>query len=402
MLTLRLWYYIVGFLHIRVTGEKLEEFTNLAMMRGVVLWDIQRQDDGLIAKVGLGYFAAIWPLARRAGCRLRVTGKQGLPFVWRSLKKRPGLLVSFLVMVLVVVSLSRYVWFVDVTGVGPVQQSAIAQTAEQAGLAPGVLKSRLSSRSIERHVLMNAPDIVWVSVRFTGVRAVIEVAERHNIWEVDPEVPGDIVAAKHGIVTKILVLAGEAQVAEGDTVSAGQILIQAPENEAGPGQARGEVKAQTWYQAYGETPLLQRRLYPTGRIHMREVVRWGDHELVWKGRAEVPFHEYETYSSQGALSFWRDLAPPVELITHTYRESEWVEFTFSVEDAEEEAALNAQIAAKGRISPDAEIGEITLHVVEGTEAIGVRATVEVTEEIGRFQPLGVEMSVRTGAKTPHH
>ena len=402
VLTLRLWYYIVGFLHIRVIGDGLEHFTNLSMMRGVVMWDIHRQDDALTAKVGLSSFAGIWPLASRSGCRLRILGKQGLPFLWRNLKKRPVLLASFVIMMLMVVALSRYVWFVDVSGVGPVQRAAILRTVQRAGLEPGVLKRGLDTRTIERYVLLNMPDMVWVAVRVEGLRAVVEVASRQHSWEIDSGLSGDIVAAKHGVITKLLVLAGEALVNEGDTVWSGQVLIQAPASEDGPGQARGEVRARTWYQAYGETPLKQSRLYATGRTYVREVLRWGDHELVWKGREQVPFQEYETYTNQRTLSFWRNIVLPVELITHTYRESEWVEFSFSVDEARSQAALNAQVAAKSRIPPDAELGEVMLEVVEGTEAIGVRAIIETIEEIGRFQPLGVEVSVTRGATTSGH
>ncbi len=85
--------------------------------------------------------------------------------------------------------------------------------------------------------------------------------------------PGDIVAARAGIVTRIIAFSGEARVKPGDTVAAGQVLLSGA--TATGGHASGLVEARVWYEAIGSMELTRTVHNATGRAAIREFVRLG-------------------------------------------------------------------------------------------------------------------------------
>ncbi|MEW6524475.1 MAG: sporulation protein YqfD [Bacillota bacterium] len=391
MLTLRLWYYVTGYLEIRIHGPGLEEFVNCALARGLFLWRVRRDGDTLLARVGLGAFPQLWPLAKKTSCRLRLAGKYGLPFVWRHLRRRRLLPVAAMGVAIAIFVFTRFIWLVEVTGAKQVSPYRVLEVAAGLGLQPGVPRHMLDLKDIEHRLVLDVPGISWAKVRLQGIRAIIDIVEKvQPPLPYQPVGPGDIVASRDGIVSKLLVLAGEPAVREGQTVTAGQLLIRGVlgGHGIGYGQARGQVKARVWYQAYCEVPYRQLITNRTGRSWVREVVAWLDREIIWKGREEVPFEEYEVFTNRRTLPSWRNIRAPVELITYTYYELQWIEVQISPEEALQRARENAEASVRGRLPPGAEPGELVIEVIAGSQTVGVRATLAAVEEIGSFRPAG--------------
>ncbi len=383
MLPLRLWYFITGCIEIRVHGPGLEHFMNLAITRGLIMWDIRRRGDILLARVGLAAFTQLRPLAQQAGCRLRFVGVYGLPRYFRRLRRRRALPLAAFAVVVALVVFTRFVWFVQVTGVKQISEHTVLKAAAEAGLKPGVLKHALDLPAIEHRLTLDLAGVSWAKVRFQGTRAIIDIVEKVRPQvALEPAGPGDIVAARDGLISKVLVLAGEACVREGDTVVAGQVLILGP-----PGApAGGEVKATVWYQAYCEVPLVQMVGARTGRSWIRETVVWDGRELVWKGRERVPFEDYEVFTERRSLPAWRNIRVPVELVTYTFYELQWMDVRRTAEEALACAHEQAIASVRGRLPPGAVPGELSTEVLSDGQAVGVRATLASTEQIGVFRP----------------
>ena len=96
--------------------------------------------------------------------------------------------------------------------------------AQAAGLKVGAAKADIVTADITHHLLSQIPELAWVGIRLEGTRVVLEVAEREIVLQ-DQNLPGDVVAAKSGLIEQIIPLVGLPLVKEGDTVVAGQVLI---------------------------------------------------------------------------------------------------------------------------------------------------------------------------------
>jgi similar to stage IV sporulation protein len=206
---------------------------------------------------------------------------------------------------------------------------------------------------------------------------------------VEEGTPCHIVAAKDGIIEKVLPLRGEAVVKVGDTVSKGDVLISGSVSlSGGDGEekkllvrAKGIVKARVWYRESVEVPLVESVKTYTGRVKKAYKIRLGNRELYFQ-LGEVNFSSYEEEDLKV-----RYIIPPafgnVSFNPVLYREVKEEKRFLGVEGASQEA--NRRLAEKLKILPGGvqivqKKVEFTLNpekqVVVGT------LTLEVIEDIG--------------------
>lgn len=389
----RLWGFLSGHLLLRVEGRGLEKFINLATNRGIYLWDIQKAGNVLLARVSIAGFRQIRPVARKTRSRVKIVKKLGLPFYWQRAHRRRGLVLGAILFILALIWLSSFIWVVEVKGTEKVDPREILRVVEQEGLRRGTLRWGLDLKRLERQVLKRVDGLTWVGITVKGARAVVEVVEK-TLPPADPgeDAPVNIVAARAGLITKLLVFKGQPVVQEGQVVKKGQLLVRsvvtAGEKLAAPKpmavRARAAVIARVWYNGYAEvsrTKILSTR---TGQKVNRHSIKIRGREIILHGRQEIPFNEYE--EEQRLWRVGRNLHIPVEVITTRYYEVHRRRQKLSVEEAAEEARELALQGLRPRIPPAAEILQVKADVVQSTEdVVGVRVTVETEEDIGMAQ-----------------
>jgi similar to stage IV sporulation protein len=128
--------------------------------------------------------------------------------------------------------------------------------------------------------------LAWVNVQVQGTLATIFVAEK-AIPDVQLNVPGDVVAAKDGVVEELVTLRGIPVIAEGEVVHAGQLLISgllppqdpAHKEKVTKGEppylhADGIVKAQVWHEGVAEADFTWQEEERTGNVNRRLLWQW--------------------------------------------------------------------------------------------------------------------------------
>lgn len=102
----------------------------------------------------------------------------------------------------------------------------------------------------------NKDKIEWLEIVESGVKYIVKVEERIINPVKESKYPTNIVAAKAGIVKKIISASGQVLVATNTYVQKGDILISGiiklNEEEKSRIQAEGDVYAETWYKVTGE------------------------------------------------------------------------------------------------------------------------------------------------------
>ena len=253
----RIISFFMGYVEILIRGPHLEKFINLATNSGLYLWDARRLGpETLYAKIRVHGFLRIRELARKAGATVKIRGKNGWPFLWRKLSNRKFFAIGAIFFVIILFFLSSFIFFIKVEGFEGEERRQLIASLAKLGLKPGVARSEVLHKKslIEKEVMIETPNAVWLGIRIQGVVAEVKVIRRQAVPVAAKN--NDIIAGKSGLISKLIVVRGVPAVQEGDTVSRGDLLISGTVWHGNPESgdlikeevpAKGIVEARVWY-----------------------------------------------------------------------------------------------------------------------------------------------------------
>ncbi|MDD3364416.1 MAG: sporulation protein YqfD, partial [Syntrophomonas sp.] len=356
-----------GFISLSLKGENYEKVINMALARGIYIWDIKRQDNLIYLKVRTSGYEAFKSIADENNYEILLLKRQGMPFWKTVMKRRIGLLGGGFIFIAMLYLMSSFVWLVQVSGNNKVDQNRILMTAAIHGIYPGAAKWNFSRIEVEEAMLRDISELTYIQCDVRGVKVNIKVVEKilpdHEITG-----PCHIVAAQDGVVEEVLVLEGQAQVKPGTVVAKGDILIsgivfppvpyemaEKPAPSAQPYQvrARGKVMARTWYEGYGECSLItEKKVFTENELNKLYLITpwkkvllkgWGDNKFVLY---EETSKEQVWHSSAGNWGLSSLSIKEQQINTTKYSEKE------AVEIAREKAlqSLNQKMEASLKVS----------------------------------------------------
>ncbi|MBC7076188.1 MAG: sporulation protein YqfD [Syntrophomonadaceae bacterium] len=395
----KLFDQVGGIISVRVKGRNLEKIINMALARGIYIWDVKKIGDSIDFKVRSSGCEALVNIANENGCNLEIREQKGLPFFKGLIKRRIGFIGGALVFVLTLYILSAFIWFVDVTGNRNVSESRILLTAAKRGIYRGAAKWNFSRSEVEKAMLCDIAELSYVKVDIQGVRANIRVVEK-VLPKKEITGPCNMVAAKDGVVEEILVLEGQARVEKGDVVTKGDILISGivfPEKspyivdeteqkeEPYLVRARGEVKARVWYEGYGECSLKTEKKMLSGRSMSKVYVKLFGRDILIKGRGIADYSQSQKKKTLRVIKsplgeFGISKIVIQELVTEVVEHTEDEAAAIAEEKAME--VLAGKIGNSEQISSRAEIVSLPSDSI-----LRVKVRVEAVENIAVPQPI---------------
>ncbi|HLO04281.1 MAG TPA: sporulation protein YqfD [Symbiobacteriaceae bacterium] len=402
----RLVTWILGTLRLEVVGGDHGLLLGRAVAAGLTLWGMQRRGARLMATLTLSDFYRLPKLRRGTGCRIRIRGRQGLPFFLRDLRRRPAWVAGLAFVAGMLIWAAGHVWRVEVRITGPenLDRRAVLQVAADAGLAAGVWRTDFDPQRVATEIKGRIPEASWVVVRLTGTRAVIEVVEKAAQQAPQAAACINLYAKKDAVVEKVIPFQGESVVRPGQIVKKGDLLVECvlryyaggrppvypgtpmpPRTDIAhtvPVEAR--VKGRVHYEEYREVSLVQNVPVRTGESVQSWVLNWRGQPILELGAEGVPFEQAEEEARRLSLPVWRNWTPPVELVIRTTyevnRRLEPLDLSDVVKEVESEfrARLNWLLGPTDQLATP-----LKVEVVEkGKDWAGVKVTVETLEEIG--------------------
>ncbi len=172
----------------------------------------------------------------------------GILYTFSKYKKRVGLYVSGVLMLLFILISQLFVWEVRVEGNENVKSGDIIKTLNEIGFGEGSYKKGVDLDSLVNNFLIKEKRISWIAVNFDGSVAHVEVREGKNPPLESKKQNVNLIASHDGIILRADVLEGGRLVEKGDVVHKGQLLVSAfiDRNEKSTLRgARGSIWANT-------------------------------------------------------------------------------------------------------------------------------------------------------------
>ena len=121
---------------------------------------------------------------------------------------------------------SFFVWDFEIEGNETVSDERILRALEKEGCVTALFGLGIHPETLKNHILMEIPELSWMTVNVNGFRATVIVRERTPVPELrDEHTDANVVAKKDGLVTLVQLYGGHAEVSKGSTVTEGQLLI---------------------------------------------------------------------------------------------------------------------------------------------------------------------------------
>lgn len=393
MLIMKIWYFFVGYIAIEIEGLSLEKFMNITVLDGIYMWDLKRTSPTtLIACIGIKDFKRIRQIQKKVRCRISIVDKRGLPFVIHRLKRRKGFITGLFMFLVLIYVISSFIWVVEIEGLEHIEEELIRHKLNELGINRGVFKGTIDVSHIENRMMIEIPDISWISIELRGTKAVVRLVETVKPPDIlDIDKPCNIVASKAGIIHKMIVLEGYPIVKEGDMVEAGELLVSGIADYADTTgiryvHAMGNILARTWYEVNVETCINDFRYEKTGKIVKCKYIKLGDYIMDFIVEP-IPFDKYEV-KEQSELFFGEGKFIPLELLVREYHELEPLSYEVAVKKAKEEAQALVSTQIEQSIPDDGKIIDKTYKydIIE-RERIKCTAYIEVLEDIGREEEI---------------
>lgn len=396
---LRLVNALRGSVRLEVEGAFPERFLNLCAQRGILFWNVEWMEATrlrlTVTRRGSRQAAA---LGERTLCTVTPAGRSGMPYFLARFKKRYAFWVGMGLSMAAVCVLSSFVLTIEVKGNTTVPTAQILTELRRQGLGIGTFGPGLDERTVGNKVLLQLPQLSWLSINLYGTRAEVLVREAVEAPElVDAQEYGSVVARASGIVTRVEALTGEAVVKVGDTVLEGETLISGTVHLEGPAysdkpeigqiqvRASGRVYARTWRTMAAQLPLeAQVKRYTGEETNLWSVTALG-RRTDFFGKGGISFDRYDKISRTWTLTLPGGEEMPLAVQRETCRAYELE--TLAVEPDAAQAMLEERLMeALEEAVGEGEIvsTEFAVETVDGMLTVTLQA--ECREEIGTFVP----------------
>lgn len=379
--------YILGFVRISVEGYFVERFINLCVSKKILLWKTKREKATLLkANISISDFRRISNIAKQTRCRIKLEEKKGLPFIFNKYKKRKIFFVLLFVIMLGVISLSNFVWNIQIEGNAKIPTDELLQTLKEEGLEVGKLKGSIDTREIINKMRLDRNDLAWIGIEIKGTNAIVKVVEADLKPDIIPEDEYcNIVATKPGIVVKVNAGNGTPVVKEGDVIKEGTILIAGWLEGKYTGtryvHANGEVKAKVWYSQTEKVALKEVKDARTQKEENKYSVKINNFQINFY-KTLSKFQKYDTIIENEKVKLFSDFYLPIEIIKTTNYELAEVEEEHTKEEAKNIAIQRAKDVLDTQIKDKENILNTYINYKEDENQIEAQVIYEVLEEIG--------------------
>ena len=381
-----------GQVRIRVDCPFPERVLNLCSARELAFWDLAWvSPTAFTCRLSRRDWHTLRQACAGLECTLTAIGREGAPYFLARFRHRQALLIGLTIWAFFLFLGSFFVWDLRVEGNETVPSEKILRALERQGVGIGSFGLSLDGEDLRNHVLLEIPELSWLTVNVSGCRATVQVRERVAAPElVDERTPTNLVARRAGMVLRVRALEGVSCVQKGSTVTEGQLLVSGVEDTDTFGArvlaGTGQVTARTWYALRTTVPLTVPEKRYTGRERTLVSLVFGTHRVKFFSNSSIEGANYDKITSRRPLSLL-GIPLPFTVVTEKLRFYETVPAPQSPAQAEAraEAALTAYLHQL--TAPYGAVRSTLCGSRQKGDVLVVTLNAECEEEIGASVPI---------------
>ena len=253
------------------------------------------------------------------------------------LKKRAGLMIGAIFLIIVLLFSSKVVWKIEIEGNSCISDGEILKELEAAGLTLGSYVPKIDYDSLHNKILLNSKNLSWVSVNIVGNVAMVKVKE-NSTEKINKESAYTNVVAKYdGYIDSIIINAGNKVVKIGDVVKKGDILISGIIDSQAQGvryeHASGVINAYVNKEITVKIPLNSTKKIYTGNVYINKKYKLYNFPIKFLTKYNNYEGFYDTIEKKELLCLMGISNLPLEVTTTTYYEYRLIDINYTVSQA---------------------------------------------------------------------
>lgn len=386
--------YFTGYVKIKVEGLFLERFINICVSKKILLMDIKREKSTIMyANVGIADYKKLKQVARKTKSKIKIQRKKGLPFTIKKYRKRKIFGILFVVILALLIVSSNYIWNIEISGNVKITNQEILQSLEESGLKVGLSKNDIDINAVISKIRLDREDIAWIGITVKGTNAIVKIKEAAKAPEViDENKFCNIVANKTGMITKINVQNGTANVEVGDIVEEGDILVNGylEGKYTGTRYVHGAatVEAKIWYTKKEKAMLKQQIPVQTGNEEKKYSIKFKKNQInLFKTLSK--FEKYDTINENKKIILFSNFYLPIEVVKITNKEYVLQDVTYTNEEQTQILTEKLKKELLEEIGEQKNIVNVNVNTYSQDETVEVEVTYEVLENIGVEQEMNI-------------
>ena len=400
--------WCIGYLLVEISGYGQERLLNLCGHHGIGLWEVVCRNGIYRCCVLRTDFKQMTALVRKSRSRLIVREKHGFPWMLHRHKRRKWFVAGIPLCLILLYVFSLHIWRMEFDGNSYFTDELLKKTLKEQGYETGMRKSEILCDELEMMLRETYPEITWVSAQINGTGLYIQIRENKEIMSVEEEtsIPCDLVASCDGVITSMITRSGTPLVKQGDTVSAGQVLVRGivelyNDSKEKTGEhkvaADADVLATTVI-SYEDNIAME---YPvkwyTGEKRYQPVLQLGERRIsldLSGGRDGTWETLYDSVTMYGHLSLGSQMELPVTWQITTLREYEETQAIYSKEQAVSLAEENCARFFEKLLEKGVQIIEKNVRIDNMGDECVASGTVTVIQSIGQSVPIVENLDVQ--------
>lgn len=390
-----------GQVWLRVTCPYPERVLNLCSARKLAFWDLEWEGtETFTCRMSRGDHRILSRAAEKLDCTIEIVRREGAPYTLAKLRHRQALAVGIAACGAAVLIGSFFVWDIQIAGNETVPREVILRSLENNGVHRGCFGFALNGEDIRNHVLLEIPELLWITVNVSGCRAYVEVRERVEAPEpVDEREPTNVVARRDGLILDIQAMDGVRCVLPGTSVEAGELLISGVEDTETVGArvltGMGKVEARTWYTLSTVMPLTVAEKQYTGEEKQGYSLVFGTNRVKFFLNSSIGTGNYDKITERTQWSLF-GLPLPVTFVKETFRFYETVPAEVSAAQAESRGEAILTDYLHTLVDPYGTVSSTLCTSRREGDGLLVTLTAECVEEIGRAVPIYTDPTEESG------
>ena len=255
------------------------------------------------------------------------------------------------------------------------------------------MKNKIDTGKIINEIRLKRSDISWMGLDIKGTNAVVRIIKADEKPKlIDESDYCNIIAAKSGVITKIIAQNGTALVNVGDKVYKGDTLIagymEGKYTDKRYVHSLGEVQAKVTYSKSEKIYLRQEELRETGEKEKRIKIKFNNFQINFY-KTLSKFKIYDTIYSEKKMKIFSNFYLPISLIEITNKEQFTETKIYSKEEAIELGKAKLIKEIENDIEKKENIQDVIVDTNEQEEYVEVCVTYVVLENIESYQKLEV-------------